>query len=62
MGRTLGLRLVAEGVETEGQLERLRACGCHVAQGFLFSRPLSAQAAEALLRRRAAESGGVASG
>ena len=49
MGRTLGLRLVAEGVETRAQLERVRACGCHVVQGFLLSRPLTSQAAQALL-------------
>jgi EAL domain-containing protein (putative c-di-GMP-specific phosphodiesterase class I) len=34
-----GLRVVAEGVETELQFRRLRATGCHAAQGFLFGRP-----------------------
>ncbi len=52
MGRTLGLRLVAEGVETHAQLERIRACGCHVAQGFLLARPLTPQDARALLAGR----------
>ena len=45
----LGLKVVAEGVETEGQLERLREMECDVAQGYLFSRPLPGEAASALL-------------
>ncbi|MGH8309761.1 MAG: putative bifunctional diguanylate cyclase/phosphodiesterase, partial [Steroidobacteraceae bacterium] len=49
MARTLGLRTVAEGVETVDQLERLRTMGCDAAQGFLFSRPISARACGALL-------------
>ncbi len=39
MAGTLGLAVVAEGVESSAQLERLRACGCSAFQGFLFSRP-----------------------
>lgn len=42
MGHALGLRVVAEGVETPGQLAFLKKKGCDEAQGFLFSRPLSA--------------------
>jgi diguanylate cyclase len=38
----LGLRVVAEGVETEGELGRLVTLGCDLAQGFLISRPLPA--------------------
>jgi diguanylate cyclase (GGDEF)-like protein len=49
MARTLGLRTVAEGVETVDQLERLRAMGCDAAQGYLFSRPMSVRACGALL-------------
>jgi diguanylate cyclase (GGDEF)-like protein len=49
MARTLGLRTVAEGVESVDQLERLRALGCDTAQGFLFSRPMSARAIGTLL-------------
>jgi len=42
MVRTLGLRIVAEGVETEPQLERLRGLGCDLAQGWLIGPPLPA--------------------
>ena len=38
MGRQLGLRVVAEGVETPAQLRFLKEHGCDDAQGFLFSR------------------------
>jgi diguanylate cyclase (GGDEF)-like protein len=40
LGRALNLRIVAEGVETAGQLDALRSMGCDVAQGFLFMRPV----------------------
>ncbi|MCZ8130955.1 MAG: EAL domain-containing protein [Steroidobacteraceae bacterium] len=39
----MGARTVAEGIETEGQLELLLALGCDEGQGFLFGRPLSAE-------------------
>ena len=39
MGRTLGMGLIAEGVELPEQVERLRALGCRMAQGYLFARP-----------------------
>jgi EAL domain-containing protein (putative c-di-GMP-specific phosphodiesterase class I)/ActR/RegA family two-component response regulator len=40
IGHELGMKVVAEGVETQAQLDFLRANGCDVAQGYLFSRPL----------------------
>ena len=40
MGHTLNLEVVAEGVETPGQLAALRRMGCNIGQGFYFSRPL----------------------
>jgi diguanylate cyclase (GGDEF)-like protein len=53
LGRNLGLRVVAEGVEDEAVLEQLRALRCPVVQGFLISRPLPAPAlVDWLLRRR----------
>jgi len=42
MGSSLGLNVVAEGVETSQQLRQLRRMGCHEMQGFLVSRPLPA--------------------
>ena len=51
LGHALGLRVVAEGVETDTQLAHLRSVGCDGAQGFLFSRPLPEDAVAALLGR-----------
>ncbi|HTH96087.1 MAG TPA: EAL domain-containing protein [Stellaceae bacterium] len=56
LGHDLGLRVVAEGVETYEQAERLRDLGCDFAQGYYFSHPLSAEAAGNMLARR--ETGG----
>jgi diguanylate cyclase (GGDEF)-like protein len=44
LGRTLGLTIVAEGIESNGQLERLRGLGCELGQGYLFGRPSDAEA------------------
>jgi EAL domain-containing protein (putative c-di-GMP-specific phosphodiesterase class I) len=49
MGNNLGKRVVAEGVETESQLAFLTARHCDDGQGYLFSRPLSVAAFDALL-------------
>ena len=53
LGRTLRLEVVAEGVETTVQCDRLRAEHCDLAQGYLFSRPLEVADAELLLLSRA---------
>ncbi|BDP44091.1 hypothetical protein DAETH_40600 (plasmid) [Deinococcus aetherius] len=50
MARHLGLRVVAEGVESPGQLDALRGLGCDYGQGYLFSRPLSPGAAALFLQ------------
>lgn len=50
LAATLGLPAIAEGVETDAQLERLRKLGCSGAQGYLFSPPVDAESAGALLR------------
>lgn len=47
----LGLDVVAEGVETESQAAHLRALGCQYGQGYLFARPLTAEAAAELLEK-----------
>jgi len=50
LGHNLNMDIVAEGVETAGQLASLRALKCEYGQGFFFSKPLAAEAAEALLQ------------
>jgi diguanylate cyclase (GGDEF)-like protein/PAS domain S-box-containing protein len=49
LGQTLGLELVAEGIEQPEQVDMLRALGCESGQGFLFARP---QEADALIAQR----------
>jgi diguanylate cyclase (GGDEF)-like protein/PAS domain S-box-containing protein len=49
LGQALDVAIVAEGVETAGQLARLKALGCPYAQGFLLSPPVLASDAQALL-------------
>jgi diguanylate cyclase (GGDEF)-like protein/PAS domain S-box-containing protein len=49
LAQTLGLWIVAEGIERGAQLEPLRSTGCDAAQGFLLSRPLAAADVERLL-------------
>jgi diguanylate cyclase (GGDEF)-like protein len=50
LGRTLGLTIVAEGIETSGQLERLQSLGCEYGQGYLFARPVDPEATLDFLR------------
>lgn len=50
MGQTLGLRLVAEGIETEEELELVRSLGYHAAQGYLVGRPMPPARIPAFLR------------
>jgi len=61
LGERLGIATVAEGVETQAQLDRVRREGCHEIQGYLFSRPMPSEhdapivaALNASTRRRAA--------
>lgn len=58
MAHALGLRVVAEGVETEAQLERLRTLGCEEAQGFYFARPSTPAQIDKLLQNEASASWG----
>ena len=49
LARTLNTSVVAEGIESDAQAMELERLGCTHAQGYLFSRPLTAQAVEAML-------------
>jgi diguanylate cyclase (GGDEF)-like protein/PAS domain S-box-containing protein len=49
MAHKLGLKVIAEGVETQGQKEILTEAGCDYAQGYLYSKPIPSEEFEALL-------------
>jgi diguanylate cyclase (GGDEF)-like protein len=51
LAHTLGLKVIAEGVEEDGQVRLLKELGCDQIQGFYASRPLPAEGIESLLRR-----------
>ena len=53
LANTLGLAVIAEGVETEAQRDFLAALGCHAYQGYLYSRPLPIDVFEAFMQRAA---------
>jgi EAL domain-containing protein (putative c-di-GMP-specific phosphodiesterase class I) len=50
LGHSLGLEVIAEGVETPSQLDDLREMGCDQGQGYLFAPPVDAAAARVILR------------
>ncbi len=52
LARTLGLNVIAEGVETDEQRSFLAGAGCHAYQGYLFSRPLPVTGFEAFAHQR----------
>jgi EAL domain-containing protein (putative c-di-GMP-specific phosphodiesterase class I) len=52
LARNLEMDTIAEGVETPEQLAHLRTLGCTIAQGYLFSGPVTADAAAGLLGER----------
>ncbi|HSF38657.1 MAG TPA: EAL domain-containing protein [Thermoanaerobaculia bacterium] len=52
LAHQLGMEVIAEGIQTEEQLEKVRALGCETGQGYLFSHALNADEAENLLIRR----------
>jgi diguanylate cyclase (GGDEF)-like protein/PAS domain S-box-containing protein len=51
LAHTLGMKAIAEGVETPDQLSELRALGCDMAQGFLIAKPITASAVDDLIAR-----------
>jgi predicted signal transduction protein with EAL and GGDEF domain len=55
LGQDLDLTITAEGVETEEQRRWLQAAGCHQLQGFLFSRPLTAEQVTAFIAQHRAD-------
>ncbi|MDQ3686548.1 MAG: EAL domain-containing protein, partial [Acidobacteriota bacterium] len=50
LARSMGMNVVAEGVETHDQLSYLKSLDCEYGQGFLFSRPVHAEAVEQMLQ------------
>ena len=50
LARVLGMDVVAEGIETQEQYALLRQLGCRFGQGFLFSRPVTAESISLMLR------------
>jgi EAL domain-containing protein (putative c-di-GMP-specific phosphodiesterase class I) len=56
LAQQLGLRVVAEGVETQEELELLCRLGCDLMQGYLFSRPMRVEACDAFLRQSSSPS------
>jgi EAL domain-containing protein (putative c-di-GMP-specific phosphodiesterase class I) len=52
LARQLGLKTVAEGVESEQHLRQLAEIGCELVQGFFLARPLTPQAACSLLMKQ----------
>ncbi|PJC13055.1 MAG: hypothetical protein CO066_08560, partial [Comamonadaceae bacterium CG_4_9_14_0_8_um_filter_60_18] len=57
MAHTLGMKVIAEGIETEQQRDLLAQAGCDYGQGYLFSRPVPASDFEKLFDRPFAGSG-----
>ncbi|MGH8403193.1 MAG: EAL domain-containing protein, partial [Gammaproteobacteria bacterium] len=53
LANSLGIRVVAEGVENQAQLDWLQAENCELIQGFLLSQPLDTRACEQLIMSRA---------
>src|SRR5437773_7186906 len=51
LGRSLGVEVVAEGIETTQQAEQLRRLHCGFGQGYLFSRPVDAEKALEMVRK-----------
>jgi EAL domain-containing protein (putative c-di-GMP-specific phosphodiesterase class I) len=57
ISKKLDIPVVAEGVETEAQLQMLRKFGCELAQGYYFSKPLSVAEFEAIIKKESTKEG-----
>jgi len=55
LSRRIGVDVIAEGVETSGQLKKLQAMGCEYGQGFYVSKPLAGEEAKTLVLQSLAE-------
>ena len=55
MAQFLGLKTVAEGVETEKEVERLTSIGCDMIQGYYYAKPLQREEFEDYLQQREAQ-------
>lgn len=62
LGRNLGIDVVAEGIETDEQLERLKSIHCDQGQGFLFSKPIEGKNVRAMMLRVRANGFGTKGG
>lgn len=62
LAQSLGLEVVAEGIETRSQAEELRGLGCGFGQGYLFAPPLTSEAAHRMLVNQATLTAKQASG
>lgn len=54
LARKMNLRAIAEGIKTARQLERLLELGCEYGQGYYFSHPMEAKAAQQFMRQQVA--------
>jgi EAL domain-containing protein (putative c-di-GMP-specific phosphodiesterase class I) len=52
IGKSLNIRILAEGIETESEYLTLRELGCHEGQGYYFGRPMSAKAMQSARKQR----------
>ncbi|HKC66125.1 MAG TPA: EAL domain-containing protein, partial [Pyrinomonadaceae bacterium] len=52
LAKKLGMEVIAEGIETEEQLSKLRNLKCEYGQGFLFSKPVTKESAQAFILRK----------
>jgi diguanylate cyclase (GGDEF)-like protein len=59
LGHTLGLQIIAEGIEEAAQADRLRGLGCELGQGFFFARPVEAGAIEVAMARERPTTGAI---